>query len=240
MLARLERHRADAYQSKIREFQSNRIASIKNGDTPMETKNGPKFVLHIFPLSATDDSASVDIQRVARGDVSIRPMNASGWNTRMNLDGCLVHDSDGEKPCRTYAQLYRSGIIEFVESRLFCSRSGKVDGLIPPDVLERAAVTAVRDGFKVLASLEIEAPILVLAAMTGVKGFAMAGNHGSFRDECRYVDRDDLVFPEVLSESMNPNVPVLLRPIFDAIWQSAGFPGSLNYTTDGTWNLRML
>jgi len=49
------------------------------------------------------------------------------------------------------------------------------------------------------------------------------------------IDRDVLPLPEIVLEDLSGEPGLILRPIFDSVWQSAGFNGSFNYNKDGKW-----
>lgn len=56
------------------------------------------------------------------------------------------------------------------------------------------------------------------------------------RDLC--IDRDHLIIPETIIYDNDNEPGKALRPIFDALWQATGFPGSENYDADGNWTLK--
>jgi hypothetical protein len=52
------------------------------------------------------------------------------------------------------------------------------------------------------------------------------------------MDRDVILIPEVFLENYPSGVHEVasqLKPVFDAIWNSAGWSRSINYSKDGTW-----
>jgi hypothetical protein len=40
------------------------------------------------------------------------------------------------------------------------------------------------------------------------------------------------------AKSYTPNMPTLLRPVFDAVWNAAGWERSFNYDENGKWTRR--
>ena len=50
------------------------------------------------------------------------------------------------------------------------------------------------------------------------------------------IDRDTVILPDAVIESLDVNVSQALKPIFDAVWNACGFPCSFNYDKDGQWN----
>ncbi len=49
------------------------------------------------------------------------------------------------------------------------------------------------------------------------------------------VDRDHLLFPEILVEDVMASAPMVLKPAFDALWNACGFEQSGSYDAKGVW-----
>ena len=52
----------------------------------------------------------------------------------------------------------------------------------------------------------------------------------------RLIDRNDLLIPDVLIENFDNDLIQKLKPLFDIVWNSCGYPRSLNYDNEGNWN----
>ena len=52
----------------------------------------------------------------------------------------------------------------------------------------------------------------------------------------RRIDRDHLILPDRLAESLGLDAAALLRPSFDQVWNACGHDRSLNYDEKGNWN----
>jgi len=55
----------------------------------------------------------------------------------------------------------------------------------------------------------------------------MPGHQGIF-------DRNSLILPDVLTQGAVPE-DVALKPVFNLVWQAAGFRGSMSYNRYGWW-----
>ena len=51
----------------------------------------------------------------------------------------------------------------------------------------------------------------------------------------RRIDRDVLLLPEVIVEDFEADPREYMRPVFDAVWNAAGWPRSMNYDEEGKW-----
>jgi hypothetical protein len=49
------------------------------------------------------------------------------------------------------------------------------------------------------------------------------------------IDRDALIIPEIIVENYECNPAEVMRPLFDAIWNAAGWERSRNYNETGQW-----
>jgi hypothetical protein len=47
------------------------------------------------------------------------------------------------------------------------------------------------------------------------------------------IDRDLIFLPEAIIEGYGPTAEEILKPIFEGVWQAAGFEKNLNYDEDG-------
>lgn len=63
----------------------------------------------------------------------------------------------------------------------------------------------------------------------------MGVNLGFGRSFGSPIDRDVLLVPEVVVEDFNVASDQVMKPIFDAVWNAAGWPGSHNYDNAGNW-----
>ncbi len=124
---------SESLPEKVRAFRHERLARIADGESlPTEMAGSARAVLHVFPISAVDPSASVDILRIRSLPGSLPPpgwKSASGWNGSPNLDGfaqMIDHVS--------YVQLFRDAAIEAVDSYLLNWGNGHT---IPFPTLEK-------------------------------------------------------------------------------------------------------
>jgi hypothetical protein len=53
------------------------------------------------------------------------------------------------------------------------------------------------------------------------------------------MESDVAILPPVQIGSLDEEVPTVMKPIFDAVWNACGYPRSYNYTENGTWNVRL-
>jgi hypothetical protein len=218
---------------RIKSFRSDRLRKIKEDDElPVELIQGGKIVLHLIPLSAFSTDFVIDITNTDSIDSFLKPIGSGGWNHRINLDGFLTYSANyrDKKLCESYAQLFRSGIIETVASidTFFDEK------IIPSQYYEEQALKCLNYYLKILSVFGLEMPIYVFLSFVNVKGYdLMVVNHRVSGGEV--LERQDIVLPEKVITNYNVNSTELLRPIFDIVWNAFGYKRSFNFDENGNW-----
>jgi hypothetical protein len=69
-----------------------------------------------------------------------------------------------------------------------------------------------------------------------IKGFEMEVDSWRYNvPDNATIQSDNLLLPEILIEKSGQSPAEILLPIFDMVWNSAGWFRSLNYDEMGTW-----
>jgi len=223
---------SEALPERIRQFRAERLARIITDETPVALNPGPRVVLHLLPIAALGVSAHYDLRRFEYRRDDLPPLSGGGTWFRYNLDGLLIYiprlaDSDSHG----YVQLYRNGTIESVDAHMLSAWSK--ERVIPQSPLETIMISHLKNYLKVQQDLGLVPPIVLLLELIGVRGFSVG--HGAFQDTKDPIDRDTLLLPDVLVENFSDEPTEILRPVFDGIWQAAGWPRCMNYNEKGIW-----
>lgn len=223
---------------RMRDFRAETVAKIVAGETPTPLNDGPKIVLQIVPFGAFEPSSRFDVsslvQRYKRGKGTLPlPLTGlfSGW--RYNFDGLLTYDDRG-----SYSQTFVSGIIEAVDSFVLSDHSDDPDGekVIPSLRFEETLLEALPKYTRVQDRLGVEPPVFVMLSLLGVRGRFMQVNTPEFSGiKNVQIDRDALLVPEIMVESLDYSPEEVLRQAFDAVWRAAGWERSMNYDEEGRW-----
>jgi len=96
---------------------------------------------------------------------------------------------------------------------------------------EKKIVEAFRGYLLFHKNIEIDPPFIVMLSLLNVKGVEMFVGRG----ESAPFDRNTMLFPEILLEEVTEKAEILLKPLFDMVWQSVGCPRSMNYDKEGNW-----
>ena len=55
------------------------------------------------------------------------------------------------------------------------------------------------------------------------------------QDDSEQILERNLILSDVLIADSNQDASVILRPVFDVIWQACGYSNSFNYDDSGNW-----
>jgi hypothetical protein len=234
---------AETARERLRRFRLERLANISAGMTPVMLGAGERLIFHGLPVIQSEGVWSRF--RAMPGDsllALLRPIVGSTSRTQFNLDGFLISAGPRERP-DGYVQVFRDGGIEAVAV-----------GMLAPTLLTSDAVWNFPPGFKAVRGTLIESQLI--EAVTGYCGFwqqaqvlpplvfglTLSGIGGlgilpASLAKLRYTtfDREVVICPEVWRNDVAGPVDIALRPLFDLVWNAAGWPESPHYGEDGRW-----
>jgi len=225
-----------ALGEKIRNFHFDRLSKIGSKETPTPLEEKPKIIFHLIPYSSFEFNLPISSLPVDK-DIWSLPLIYSGVaGHRYNLDGLLVYDERGNNLSGAYTQIFRNGIVESVSTRLFGSGSDR-DAYIPSETFELELIKALTSCTALYQKLSLNPPFVLLVSLTGVKGYKLAISQrlDRWHQHTHRIDRDLLFLPEVLIEDLAADSSTILRPVFDAVWNSAGWDKSYGYDDAGEW-----
>lgn len=224
------------YDSKIdrlRSFRSDRLSKIISGDTPCPLDGTAKIVLHILPLNAYDPGFAIDI-RQPKGRIDWwAPLDAYGFSRiQYNFDGLFTNSK-----LNSYLQLFRNGCIETVNVSLLNDSNGQ--RLLYGGPFEKQIIEILSQMINILKHYSINPPIFIMLSLLGIKGYDIATDGGlGRRIDRREFIQSDLLPSEVMIDNLNFNSAEVMKPIFDVIWNAAGWPGSPYYDEQGNWHMQ--
>ncbi len=223
--------------ARIRDFRSERLSNVIAGETPIKLCEAPKVVLHILPLSAFDPSAKVNVGSASRDIALLSPLSAShtgsGLSERHNFDGFLRYFQVKADCASSYVQVFRTGILEYADAFIL-----EGDPAIASIAYEKEILATLGRSLSLEQELGIQPPFFVMLSLLGVSGYTMnvgrrwPVGRGMYNQP---IERNDLVIPEVVIDNYDADLPAVMRTIFDAVWNAAGWPRSMNYSEEGEW-----
>ncbi len=217
---------------EVKNFRIDRISQLLSNNTPIPFRDKAKIVLHFIPLESFNPSFQFDIKQV--NSAQLRPMYCMGWNDRINLEGFLTYSQNTNGESYSYVQLYRNGIIEIVNGSIL--KDDAEEKYIPSIAYEKEILETVKSYIEFMKNQDIPTPVVMCLTLIGVKDFKISDQKRSFTHETFKIDKEILQLPEIIIETYEDiNILKMLKPIFDLIWNSCGYEGSLNFSEDGNW-----
>lgn len=222
---------SEQISDRIHGFRDKRINKLKNHiDLPTAIFPGPKIVLHLVPLRAFTENFSYPIEDELRYSRFLTVIGSHDWNMRYNLDGILHYTQLGEQSF-SYTQFFRTGIIEAVAS--LNSRNND-EGKYISKGYEGEIIKGIISYIKLYKELEAEPPIYFFISLIDVKDYKLYVDSSAWQSG-QQLDREDIILPEGLIESLDIDPAKILQPFFNMVWNAFGFMRSFNYNEHGQW-----
>jgi hypothetical protein len=224
--------RSEGQAQRVRDFRSDRLAKILTGETPYKLAAGPVLVLHLVPVQAALGSVYVDpVLYVGLGrGIPIVATRTGAVAALVNLDGAAgtrnMQDTNG------YTLLFRSG---FIETTWLLESHNPIDrAVLPSGAFEDYLAQFVTNARAEIAHWGLAPDVIAMLSITDANDVTLGHGNGYVGIERRKFDRRALIVPDVELTGEGP-VHEQLKPLFDLVWQSAGFRGSPHYDEHGAW-----
>jgi hypothetical protein len=226
---------SESLPERIRRFRDERLARIVADETPVELYDSPKVILHLLPVTALNIATHFDLASFERYRAYLSPLAGGGPSFRYNLDGVVTYIPPLENGgSQGYVQLFRNGTIESVDSYMLSAYRN--EKLIPHAHLESTMISNLKNYLKLQEVIGLTPPIVLLLSLIGVKDYRIG--FGLFNDTKAPIDRDSVLLPDNLVQDFTADSADILHPVFDCLWQAAGWPQCRNYDAKGKWENR--
>jgi hypothetical protein len=219
-----------------------RVRRIVQGKAFFSLPDDAKLFLHLVPVS--DQLFVIDKRSAAVRD-QIRNLSLlfGGYPSyqRINVDGYFASSAPlNGNPIPSFYQVYWDGSIEYGATLSFSRRSAKEDEvktLFFPD-LESRIMQTLQASMRILQQLQVPLPLRVFVSLMDAVGCQLTAQWYAFPED-HAVDRNELCFKPVICDSWDADQGVVMRPIFDALWNAGNFQFSGSYTETGEWKPRI-
>jgi hypothetical protein len=219
---------SDTISDRLRRFREERLALILSGRTPVAVTGAHKVVWHAIPFRAFGSSGLLDVRALLQSADIFDRLGVSSGLRRSNVDGVIRVET--QDPV-AYAQVYRNGTIEVAEEWPRHDPSGVP--VLPSKALAkkvRNKLSATRD---ILRTIGADAPVAVGITLIGMCGWRMGVHNDVDQRDDWVFDRDVIVIPDHLVETLDGDIDRDARPILDMIWQAAGWPAAEGFDDNG-------
>jgi hypothetical protein len=232
---------------RIRSFRQERLDLINSGQTPIPITSlhnlRARLVLHIIPLSAFSLKRPYDLGKIEA--LYFRPLyeeRSSTFSSRYNFDGRVLFGRQVDLVTE-YIQFFRNGILEVVDANS-CVSAPNNQCFIHSDY-EKRIISKLPTYIKQQIQLGVDLPLTVMFSFLNVSNYAIAYNDGWGRIlQAQYpIERQNLLLPEILIDNIDNNEQithgfhVLMKPVFDMVWNAVNLPRSMNYDEKGNFKV---
>jgi len=216
---------------RIREFRLDRMNRIRNASAPVALPGG-RMILHVVPFSAFGVGAGIDPKQM-HGQY-LPPLGQGGFSAGYNFEGFLATNVSREDTPLAYTQVFRNGIIESAAGQFFSQRGS--ERVIWANEVEYQMIGRLKHYLAALAHAAVAPPFAIMLTLEGMEGLSIVGNPLATMPLVPIRD-NVLPFPEVVLEDYGTQQDHAraLRPVFDALWNAANYPGSQSYDASGNW-----
>ncbi|WP_176256714.1 AlbA family DNA-binding domain-containing protein [Derxia lacustris] len=225
--------RSESQAQRVRDFRVDRLGKILSGEAPHRLVPGSLLVVHLVPTQAALGLVQVDpVPYSDRRNLPV--LGAMSGRARLNIDGALYVRNSGPAGTHGYSQFFRNGFFESTHVLTGRNPAGKAH--LGSLSYEEQLITLLGAFRAELIHLSIEPELSVMLSILGADDaqLGVEATYDFLEDHQTFFDRRALLLPDVLAQS--GVVPEqALKPVFDLVWQAAGFPGSRNYNAAGEW-----
>ena len=215
---------------RLRKFLADRLNAIwSKKDLPFDLRDGPKFVLHVIPLSALADPLDLQFQYDSPGIVP--PLRNSSHNWQHTLEGFVTYTMP--EPPRSYSMMFRDGAVEGVAD--LSLSEGRSEAF-----LFQGVEKLVLDGWKTYRTFanafEVTPPVYVYATLLKCDGLTPVAD--ALSGETPVATRNDiLILPYVVVgiEQFNAPPTKLFKRLFDRTANAFGLSRSPSYDGNGNF-----
>ena len=216
-------------------FRTDRVKELQNNRTPVKFLPGAKIVLHIFAEKRSTIDPNYDIEIIERNPSYLKPIKEIGKEISHTFDGFLTYTTDLDGTARSYAHLYRKGIIEAVEGSLIKQIGSKKE--IPSVAFEEEIIKVLPHYLEVFRRIGVTSPISIYLTFVNIKDYTIKLNREILGVKPELYEEDNLKLTDLFVEKIEDidNIPRFLQPLFDEVWNAFGMFKSFNYDEDGNW-----
>jgi hypothetical protein len=159
--------------------------------------------------------------------------SSGGFSDGYNVYGFLTTSDRG------YVQVFRNGIIESAAGNA-ASRDDQGRWVLFAETVEDEVTVKVDAYMKALAHANASPPVLVMLSAVRMHIITVIGNPKTSLPPRSYPLDSAVQFPSITLDEFGPleDYRRALKPMFDAVWNAAGYPGSRSYGPDGNWMRR--
>ena len=225
-------------RGRAQAFRRERFSEILAGETAVTLQSREFLIVaHAIPHVSIEIDNLIDIRVAATVSELMEPFYSDHARGAFNIDGYLSTFSVGRDQALGYAQLFRGGILETVDSGLIGAHDKRV--ILPSLTFAKHLFAWIDRTGKLYRALEVPPPISINFTLHGVRNCTLG-----ISDQLTFYrgitttafGRETITLPELtLDDLEDVDAVKRARPLLDALWQGAGLDRCLDYDDTGAW-----
>lgn len=229
--------RTENQAQRVNDFRTERLGKILSGNAPQRLVDGPILIAHLVPTQAALGLVQIDPVPYTN-QRGLPVIGTSNGMARLNLDGALVvRNETRQGGTQGYSQFFRNG---FFESALVLARRTEEERVVLPSRSYEEYLIALLGNFRGeldRLGINYECAVMLSLFRADEVRLGVRSDRGFDDPHQTLFDRKTLVLPDIVARSdLTPEKA--LKPVFDLMWQAAGFSGSMNFDNAGEWTPR--
>lgn len=214
-------------EKRIEDFKMNRYYEILSNKYNKLINDSPIFVIHYIPLSALNDFSNLSINDIKKSMTKVNSTALGyGYSKRITLDGVAMDYKENERS--SFALYKNNGIIEKATTNFFrkqyeftsISPSPIIDYINGYQVLDKI-ISDFNEVKEYYTNVGVSAPLIIACSILNAQGFTIPTR--DWYDILGKVDRDILLIDNLYIENFNDKTEIILKPIFDSIYNACGY-----------------
>lgn len=228
---------SESLNEKIRDFHLHRVRSITEDKGPIFLGGVTKSITHVVPIASIAKAIELDMKSIRHETETLNPPNPYAVHGRLNIDGYLKFNYDSQAPVTlSFCQIYRTGVIEAAWSDFSEYMDDNNAHVLWISHFEENMILFFEQVLTFFKQNDIPAPIVILSALINADGYKILPQRTLPRHSfIQPIDRKEIFFPEIWIDDFNVPAYTMMRPMFDALWNSSGFERCYNYDEEGKW-----
>jgi hypothetical protein len=226
---------------RVKSFRNERIGALaedRQEDIPVLLNPGMRIVLHVVPIAFSEPAHSLDLS-------ALYPRSSAMWvhekhmaSGRFTLHGYVKpRGSERLSSTRGYVQIFRNGIVECVEVIQLSQPPQDVPTSLGS--LEDIVLDNLDTALHAQKNLGVQLPSVIMLSLLGTKNCVfISGRDISFERSDHPpmpLNNNRILIPDALIEEYISDHKTVMKPIFDILWNTAGWERSMSYDENGNW-----
>ena len=226
-------------EKRIEEYKLSRCYELIANRYGNLISDSPIFVIHYIPLSALNYSNNLSIIDMERELTKLQSKALGyGYNKNIIVDGITIHEKTDKRSA--IASYKINGIIEKATTSFFkkdyvnesISPSKTVDLMNGYLILEKVIedFAEIKNYYN---DMGISTPIIISCSIINAVNFTIPTR--DWYDILGKIDREILFIKNLYIEDFNEKPEIILKPIFDSIWNACGYKNCIAYDKSGNY-----